>query len=97
METIRPSHDKLKDRNVANIVPSSKYKISGFLSMIEKGAHRGARPGCSLPARAHRPARSAVDIRRWTRRYADGYLVRSHREVAQFPDSVRVNAKALPA
>jgi hypothetical protein len=44
METIRPSHDKLKDRNVANIVSSSKYKKSGFLSMIEKDAHRVA-PG----------------------------------------------------
>jgi hypothetical protein len=36
METIRPSNDKLKDRNVANIVSSSQYKKSDFLSTIEK-------------------------------------------------------------
>jgi len=42
METIRPSNDKLKDRNVANICPfmRSLYKKSDFLSMIEKGARR---------------------------------------------------------
>jgi hypothetical protein len=42
METIRPSNDKLKDRNVVNICPfmRSLYKKSDFLSMIEKGARR---------------------------------------------------------